>query len=1488
MTRETRTGGSRAALTLLAGALASVLCAALLPATAAAFNISGTVFEDVNYGGGAGRTQAASAGVARAGARIELFDVAGNYVGFTTTNGAGAYSFNGLANGTYTVRVVNGTVTSSRTGYVAGVLAVQTFRTNASGGSAVAVTDRVGGEVPSKADAGNGGTTLGALTTAATAPQSITTVTSGGPNVTGVDFGFNFNTIVNVNDAGQGSLRQFLVNSNALGNAGLAIQGQTAGRDVSLFMISDGLAHPGLRAGIANLLSGAGVAVVTVASALPALTDAATTLDGATQTANVGNTNAALLGTGGTVGVDALALGQVAGPEVEIRAGAAIANGVQIQANNGVVRGLAICGFGSANNDAGVAVGGGTTGALIENDVLGATATSFTDPGIALRDQEGVYSAGGLNGTIRNNLIGFVRRSGIYLNNSTGWTVQGNEVRDIGMETADGDGITCNASSTNSVTANLFTGCSSQGIVVTAPPCSGNTFTNNTVTGNGVGIPSALVQSPGITLRTGSASTTLDRNVIRANFGAGIQVNDGAGGGRLTRNSFADNGTIVGRNGSSATGQIGIDLNSPADNIEFGTAPFVTLNDAGDGDAGGNGLLNFPILVSASLAGGNLVLTGFAAAGSVIELFLANADPRGFGEGETYLLSLTEGGTGAGGTDPYPDTDGGSGTYGPGAINGLAQGTDTANRFTFTFPKPAAVNLSSKLTATATLGGQTSEFSGNVSITVTLSGVVFEDGNYGGGAGRDSATAAGVGRPGARVELYDNAGAFARSTTTDATWAYRFFGLDAGNYTVRVVDDSVGSARAGYLPSLRAVQTYRTDAASGAPVAVTDHVGGQNPTVADAGPGGAGAIMNTATGVFTAGLVGTAQSITNVTAGGPVGHLDFGYSFDVIVNRNDTGQGSLRQFLLNANALANAGLAQEGRPAGIDNAIFMLADGTARPGLSAGYASQFAAGVATIAPASALPAVSAPAVIDAQTQPGWSNAPIVELNGVGAGAGVSGLSIAAGGTTVRGLIVNRFAGPGIAIAAAGGDTVSGCRIGTNAAGTAAAANGGHGIAINGAAANVVGGTTVTARNVLSGNAQYGIWITGAGATGTIVRGNFIGLTATGTAAVPNLSGVAVEGGATATVIGGTSAAARNFVSGNASAGILLGGAGTSGTLVQGNSIGTDSTGVAPVPNASHGVLVGMGAAGNTVGGLVAGAGNVVTASGSHGVVIADAGTRGDAVLGNSIFSNGGIGITLNLDGVTPNNGTKDASLPNDDMDFPVFTSAVLAAGSLTVAGYVGSAPGQATFANARVEVFASDNDASGYGEGRTYLGFLTADAAGGFAGTLAAPGLAVGDLITATATDASNNTSEFGPQRAVAAPVIVKRAFRLDGTAIPSGTVVAKGALFKFLLYIDNPGPAVPDVSLRDALDAGFAYLGGTARFDDSQPTCATGTCSAAEEAAIFAAASVGTAATDALDGDTVSESGGVITAGDQGVANGQLTIAGGRVYALVFTVRMQ
>jgi len=91
--------------------------AILLTAHAAgAATIQGTVFEDRNYGGGAGRSLAASGGTVVPNVRIELYNPSGTFRTSTNTNAAGAYSFAGLPAGTYTVRAANRSIASTRTG----------------------------------------------------------------------------------------------------------------------------------------------------------------------------------------------------------------------------------------------------------------------------------------------------------------------------------------------------------------------------------------------------------------------------------------------------------------------------------------------------------------------------------------------------------------------------------------------------------------------------------------------------------------------------------------------------------------------------------------------------------------------------------------------------------------------------------------------------------------------------------------------------------------------------------------------------------------------------------------------------------------------------------------------------------------------------------------------------------------------------------------------------------------------------------------------------------------------------------------------------------------------------------------------------------------------------------------------------------------------------------------------------------------------------
>src|SRR5262249_29655222 len=145
-------------------------------------------------------------------------------------------------------------------------------------------------------------------------------------------------------------------------------------------------------------------------------------------------------------------------------------------------------------------------------------------------------------------------------------------------------------------------------------------------------------------------------------------------------------------------------------------------------------------------------------------------------------------------------------------------------------------------------------------------------------------------------------------------------------------------------------------------------------------------------------------------------------------------------------------------------------------------------------------------------------------------------------------------------------------IGTNRAGTAAKGN--HvGISVGNAPGTVIGGTTAGAGNVISGNSQQGVYITiGSGTTGL---GNYIGTDATGTAALANgAEGVLLSTGANNNTIGGTSAAARNVISGNTGDGVKITGGTSSNNVIEANYIGTTASGLAALPNGGQGVNIG--------------------------------------------------------------------------------------------------------------------------------------------------------------------------------------------------------------------------------------------------------------------------------------------------------------------------
>jgi hypothetical protein len=247
-----------------------------------------------------------------------------------------------------------------------------------------------------------------------------------------------------------------------------------------------------------------------------------------------------------------------------------------------------------------------------------------------------------------------------------------------------------------------------------------------------------------------------------------------------------------------------------------------------------------------------------------------------------------------------------------------------------------------------------------------------------------------------------------------------------------------------------------------------------------------------------------------------------------------------------------------------------------------------------------------------------------------------------------------------------------------------------------------------------------------------ILGNYLGTDYTGTLALGNDVGVSLIGGGN--VIGGTTAADRNVISGN-SDGIDIGVGSTpasNNNVVEGNCIGTDASGTQPLGNVLGVAVFSIGASHTLIGGTTPGASNLIAFNSKAGVN-ADAGVS-TRILGNGIFANGGLGIDVGGDGVTSNT-------PNGAQNFPVLQSAVTAGGVTTVEGTLNSTA-NTTF---RLEFFADPApDPSGFGQGQTFLGAINVhtDGNGNSAFTALLSAVPVGQFLSATSTGPAG-TSEF-------------------------------------------------------------------------------------------------------------------------------------------------
>jgi parallel beta-helix repeat protein len=486
-----------------------------------------------------------------------------------------------------------------------------------------------------------------------------------------------------------------------------------------------------------------------------------------------------------------------------------------------------------------------------------------------------------------------------------------------------------------------------------------------------------------------------------------------------------------------------------------------------------------------------------------------------------------------------------------------------------------------------------------------------------------------------------------------------------------------------------------------------------------------------------------------------------------VTNTNDTGGGSLRQAILDANGNA-----------GPDTIDFNIPGG----------------GPFVILPLSLLPPLAGETTLDGTTQPGYAGTPLIQVSTFsGAGLRMTG----AGGNTIRGVCVRDFNagigiesndnhveacfigtdvtgkvavpnGTGIALTAGvtgnviggsapgtgnlisgnftgiqstggGANTIQGNLIGTDVTGNSPLPNG-EGIALTGTTGFLIGGSNPGEGNVISGNSGDGIHVSvGNGCT---IRGNKIGTNAAGTEAIANDTGI-LGSSAPALVIGGDfNAGEGNLISGNTTDGISLGN-GTTGAIIKGNTIGTDLlTATEPLGNGRAGVYLDLGTSGAQVGGLAAGEANAIawnqTGVWNDGVQ--------NAIRANPIFFNERLGIDNSPDGVTKNDAGDGDTGANMLQNFPVIATVDYGTTTLTVHGILKSTP-STTFDLDIYESPSCTPRPRALLQSAYFLGTqqVTTDGAGD------APfDLVVSDSnapsqppISMTATDPNGNTSEF-------------------------------------------------------------------------------------------------------------------------------------------------
>jgi hypothetical protein len=506
--------------------------------------------------------------------------------------------------------------------------------------------------------------------------------------------------------------------------------------------------------------------------------------------------------------------------------------------------------------------------------------------------------------------------------------------------------------------------------------------------------------------------------------------------------------------------------------------------------------------------------------------------------------------------------------------------------------------------------------------------------------------------------------------------------------------------------------------------------------------------------------------------------------------------------------------------------------------------------------------------IDGTTQPGFAGTPEIEIARDGSFSS-SCFAFSFTPATIKALAINRCGNP-ISATNGGALTIKGCRLGTDPSGTVVLPNG-NGITItNGVSNNVIGGAAASDRNILSNHQGYAVSFS-VNSSGT-VRGNSIGVDATGTVAMPNAVGINCLNGA-GLVIGGSAAGEGNLISGNTGNGITLGTC--NNAVIQGNLFGTDVTGTLAIPN-GKGIEVNV--SNNVViGGAGAGEGNVVAGNIQEGIRLtvtngavvrgnfigtdasgtlrlgnaaginlnSNTGTlvgpatpggpgvnviayntfgvvntgSGNSVRGNSIHDSTFLGMDIGNNGVTSNDPI-DAD--NGQPNFPNIASAVPEGGGVRIIGELDSNPASNFdldfYENPGCSRFPQD-----YLEGPKWLGTspVTTDGSGHASfNVLLSPVAVAPDLrVTATSTGAEG-TSEFSQRIVLASaplggntggsPLQIQGMQFENGATVTVGGVPATNVQWTSDTFLTATAPALPAGSINDIVVTNPSGLSGT------------------------------------------------------------------------------